>query len=339
MKKIYSVILTVFLSSTVLNCAEADPELTKAIEASKESLKKSSENAQKEKIELAQALQASLGLSGDEALTALLAQSLLEERGKTTFTLTGEPVLQYSFKTNTANLETPLIKNQLTYFGYIPLIGKYADPYVMLNPIAIIENKEKMVSGIAPESLLKEIAGKNIRFYTLVWGLPVGDIGGDKTYNLIHHPAAVAWLKGKPGFNESNFIHNITMGIFNPDGISGAKENSAAINSLKDEAVSIHPSPDGVPAFSPNNVRFSINPNREIATFWSAALSPDKKDAVIAFNIIMQNPAIQYNLFASKKSIKTPKDFWGKLISFAFLEKLNNDDAKILESIIAKLIN
>lgn len=339
MKKII-ILAPLFLITTNIIASE-DVELERALAESK----RTPTPEQKEKTELAQALQESLGVTEEQAYAHALAESAYEHRGKTEFTTTGEPVFQFSYKTDTSNLEAPLIQNKaLKFFGYIPLFGHYGTPYVMLNPLAFIENNISSLPNLAPESLLKELgsllsapdAENKINFYTTVWGMPTDEDLKNRQYNLIYHTAAVPWLRGSAGFNESEFGIKLPIGIFEPNGIMPAAEASAAFNSVNPEDVSIHPV-EGDPAFSPNNVRFVIDPNRSIVTFWSVAFNPDKSKAAVAFNLIILNPDIQYALLQQKKSIKEPRRFWTKLNELVNSLIENKDDRAAFEAAYGKL--
>jgi len=206
-------------------------------------------------------------------------------------------------------------KSGLTVGGY----------YNFMQRLATIENRPEMLINSMPSSLSKvlltQLGIKNIPqlltmlqqgtihvdFYTIIWGQLASPkespnavqlkTATDKTsqqinkqiqaqrdsFNIAYHPVLSNWLR-KPtiaandGFPLKEFKAAIPMGIFGLNGIQGL---SMAANSLTPTNVHFHN------AFSPNNARFRIDPQNAAASFWSAAIAPNNKAAVITFNIML----------------------------------------------------
>ena len=186
-------------------------------------------------------------------------------------------------------------------------IGQYATPYNVLNPILTQEYTTSwpVVSGqsfLKPETLaqLNNALGNSCMTLTLgvgVYGQPLEVDVPDKTFNVVYHNLVRDWLISTEGFNPLEFSVNAQIGIFEPNGITNQIACGATVGTLNAESVSIHG--DGTPEnsgifYSPNNVRFKINDERKVASFWSVAVSPDKQHAAINFNlIILDEPVAQ----------------------------------------------
>ena len=79
------------------------------------------------------------------------------------------------------------------------------------------------------------------------------------------------------------------MGLFEPNGVQQDVSNPIAFNRFNPEQVIIHGK--GV-YYSPNNAAFRIS-DRQIASFWTSAVSADHKKIIVTFDIIINNPELQ----------------------------------------------
>ncbi|MCL4380050.1 hypothetical protein M1466_00965 [Candidatus Dependentiae bacterium] len=141
---------------------------------------------------------------------------------------------------------------------------------------------------ISMQQLVEKLHERGIRtWYTIVWGGPIFGETADRTYNIAMHPVVAAWRNAKPGqwFNET-----IGAGIFAPIGVSGAQQDSIAINRLADVAVSYHEPAD----FSPNNARIVISDNTEQASFWLIATK--ENDLHVSHHFVAKSKAQEQEL-------------------------------------------
>jgi hypothetical protein len=183
-------------------------------------------------------------------------------------------------------------------------IGQYATPYNTLTPLLTFEN---MLNWQDLQNLFKletvaqltetlSADSLNLSLGVGVYGQPLEGQIHDKTLNVVYHNIVRDWLSAtNPELDPLEFNVNALIGIFEPDGITTAIESGATIGRLNPEAISIHG--DGTPEnrgiyYSPNNVRFKIEDERQVASFWSLAISPDNQNAVLNFNLIILDKAI-----------------------------------------------
>jgi len=116
--------------------------------------------------------------------------------------------------------------------------------------------------------------------------------------NLLYH-SWVGEIMGKKG----NFEIDIPMGIFEPNGIEPYtqekfdvpdkygkrrvdKRIGISFGELGKQRVHEHG------AYSPDNARFVVSSNRNIATFWSVAVYPGHAHALVTFHILVNNDDI-----------------------------------------------
>lgn len=204
-------------------------------------------------------------------------------------------------------MESSLKRDPLV--GSAPAIGKYGQlvgndqQYNFLNPLVFIENKPSTLLTVIPDSLSKAllqetkqpiqnlVAAHSVDFFTIVFGSPFLEKPADRIYNLVFHPVLRKWLAGS--VNPNNFSVVSRVGIFEPNGV---KNISVSVDSFSDESIHVHPSGDNVIAYSPDNIKIQIVPGRNIVSFWSAALSPDKSKIVIVYNLIIDNENVETKL-------------------------------------------
>lgn len=181
-------------------------------------------------------------------------------------------------------------------------INHYGPPY--LNPFfSISKNTEKLFNAIPKvllDNLLKELNLKtskdllnnfnsndekqkiNLDFYITFWKTPFNKEKNkyewpDQRFNLIFHELAGKWANKTQPFNEP-----IAMGIFDANGVEEVK---SAIGVPFDKfGVLFQNKHDN--AYSPNNAHFNLKNNQNIASFWTSAFSPNKKNLFVSFNIL-----------------------------------------------------
>ena len=187
-------------------------------------------------------------------------------------------------------------------------IGQYATPYNTLTPIYTFENMLNWqdlqnifkIETVAQLNETLSADNLNLNLAVGVYGQPLEGQIDDKTLNIVYHNVIRDWLSAtNPDLDPLEFNVNALIGIFEPDGITTAIESGATIGRLNPEAISIHG--DGTPEnrgiyYSPNNVRFKIEDERQVASFWSLAISPDNQNAVLNFNLIILNEAVSNSI-------------------------------------------
>jgi len=175
---------------------------------------------------------------------------------------------------------------------YAPIIGKYeSQGYNFFNtlyefPILNLALPETMQAAYnAQHSVVHELT---IEASIFLWGSlkDPSNKAADGVYNVAFHPDVQRWT------GQDNFNIPILMGIFDPNGVEPGSPHSIPFNTFAPVAVNKH---DNV-YYSPNNAQFKLVPGRKVVTFWTAALSPDKRSSAINFNIIITDEALQQSL-------------------------------------------
>lgn len=176
-------------------------------------------------------------------------------------------------------------------------IGKYASPYNVLNTLysKTISISSEELNKLVTANILKDLElnpdnKPNISLTYSIFGSPIFEPVPEKIFNISYHNEVRDWLIGQECFNPLEFNLPIKMGIFKANGVINSPKNSASIDKLNPESVHIH---DAGEAYSPNNVKFKILDDREIASFWSVAISPDKQNIALNFNLIILNPVVE----------------------------------------------
>lgn len=179
-------------------------------------------------------------------------------------------------------------------------IGKYGTTYNQLNPLFSFttEINLEFLDMLLGHRLSREVRGslssldKALDIGLGIYGLPMQGLSADKTFNVVYHNKVRDWLiQAGYSIDPREFNVNARIGIFEPNGISTAVDRSAQVGRLSLESVSIHG--DGNPAnrgiyYSPDNVRFKISDDRQVASFWSLATLPDDSKKVVIQNRIDQ---------------------------------------------------
>lgn len=216
-----------------------------------------------------------------------------------------EHEFQINLKENQQKLSTGPSPYQ--HFDHIPALGFYGDPYQFSLRLALIELNPHMITYALPDSLKKSLIqhiapgkslqevlhGRTVYAHVMISGF----IPGKNTYNIVFHPFGYSFMK--PPIEKPYFNIYIPMGIFNPHGIAPTS-HGISFEQFNPENVNAH---NGASiAFSPNNARIALSPNRSISTFWSAAYSPDKNYITITYHIMVNDQKIEENF---KQFIKT----------------------------------
>jgi len=307
-------------------------------------------NQKEEDYLLAQALQASINRNQEE--TKVKSEKpkfepyLSKKRNnnvRQTLDSIGFNEFQVSLKEDNFNLPIFIDKNNKNkvtnmYFEGVPLIGVYnGDNYNMLNRVALIQNRQRMVTT-APESLLKELGdlkNKQIDFFTVIYSMPRNPRSTNQVYNLVLHPWARTLKKGAK--DEKNFSIKLPMGIFQANGVHKKGDAPVAFEKFNPEDVVIHPVGNGELAFSPNNAHFNTMVERHVSTFWSAATSPDKKRAVIVFNVLFNDPKTAQLIMGITKYAKTLGDLINNMQIISATNDLKAEDKQALKNAVEKI--
>lgn len=235
--------------------------------------------------------------------------------------------------------ENDLTLNKHTKIGLpneIPSIGYY-DPkgYPMADNIIYIKLEPWMLETIVPQSLKKALQIQS--FYTtnkqifayIVFSRSLAP--NHMIENLVFHSFA-SLFSGSGYFNT-----NVLMGIFDPRGVQAAGQSSVSINTIKPTNVNFH-GPEVM--LSPNNARFTIQPNRGISTFWSAASNPNGgTPAAITFNVLINDDAIRNKFDNALQKSNTFNDFLTQLRVLIDDNITNNNDKSTAENVLTILQN
>jgi hypothetical protein len=224
-------------------------------------------------------------------------------------------------------------------------IGQYSTPYNALTPI-LKQEYATCWPDVSSQNFLKPVTVVQLNdalsndcmaliLGVGIFGQPVEADAPDKTFNVVYHNLIRDWLISTEDFNPLEFNVNSQIGIFEPNGITNADSNSATIGALTSEAVSIHG--DGTPEgegqlYSPNNVRFKIDDERQVASFWSVAVAPDNQNAALNFNFIIFNQALA-NLLGQYHTEHIPLVLLTESPEFQQLGLSEADRACLVESI------
>lgn len=180
-----------------------------------------------------------------------------------------------------------------------PNIGVYGPGYPMLARIGLIQLAPKMITNWLPNELRRLLPTAHVP--DIIFNVEI-DRGAPKTYNMVFHPWAGTWQ------NKKLFNINVPMGLFAVNGVQPASSNSIPFNTLIPQNVHVHNEGNAL-AYSPNNARFTVTPNRTISTFWSAAFSPDKQHGIVTFHILANNDQAEKIIVDSLESAQTIGEF------------------------------
>jgi hypothetical protein len=190
----------------------------------------------------------------------------------------------------------------------IPAIGVYYnDGYnfrtrrfvAQMKPTALTQAPVSLVNAVktyvnanqeGPLNVVLGQAGVACDFYTVVTGMVENQQrdAQDRTYNLVNHGFLAVDYPG----DVKTFQKNVAMGIFWGSGIEVAGSSPIAIDALGEQDVHFH---DGAYC-SPNDARFKVSAGRKLATFWSVAISPDKRRVAITYHLLVQDAALDANI-------------------------------------------
>ena len=212
----------------------------------------------------------------------------------------------------------------------IPYLGYYGETYYFRDELALIRFRPISIFNVIPvplrrilaihlkvraRNLDKVLSGKEFTFMALASGLlwkqqfTPQPIARAQPVNLVYH----LWNARKyarenvvPHFNEQT-----AFGIFKADGVQQAANYSIAFNELTPQQVYWHN------AFSPNNVCFSVTPERAFSTFWVLAVSQDKQRIHCCLYLLANTAAAEELLINILESSGTIHDV------FSIVEALN----------------
>ena len=159
-------------------------------------------------------------------------------------------------------------------------------------------DKKLSIHSLPKEMVALLPAGAQIKNYLIVLGSPESKPAA-ALYNIAYHPTVRGWLEHNPAINLHNFSLPVAMGIFHPQGVTHVNlAEGIAFNGLSEQQVIIHPGAEVAPgyiadAYSPNNARFQIDPKNSVSSFWTMAISPDKKQVYTAYVILVQNDLLE----------------------------------------------
>ncbi len=157
------------------------------------------------------------------------------------------------------------------------------------------------LNAALPANIAKRVS------FVLLGPLETNDAG--TTYNVCFHRILREWRRGSHGFNPNNVQANLEMGIFDGYAVSALVGAEAIpFNRLAAQNVNLHSTNDPlVNAYSPNNAHFTVDKRKPFSSFWTVALSPDNRNAYIAFVVLVHDgnleKEIKQNLSAMQNHI------------------------------------
>lgn len=158
----------------------------------------------------------------------------------------------------------------------IPSIGIYQDPYLFDSRLVFIQLAPHLLKNAAPSVILNALSRKTIIFAQILMHSFAHE--ATRYRNIIFHPFAYVFMK-KPFFNVT-----VQGGIFD---VSGVNKIDIPLDTY--ENIEVNPHNGTSPMLSPNNARFLLENNRLVATFWSAAVSPNQQYATVTYHVLFSN--------------------------------------------------
>ncbi len=190
-------------------------------------------------------------------------------------------------RANLANgTQTVAEKGKAGYFEQIPYLGHYDPKGYSLGLPCIQWRLPPSQLAAFPEGVRRVVAGHNPHLFCLV----VNDVNGidasDPSRNLMLHGLVLPDYKAKKGARKE---HSVTIGAFEPKGISSYPETKDALpfGTTRTQKVILHDRS----SISPNNVRFVLDPNAEWHSLFVAARY---RGQACAFYMIMMRQPLQY---------------------------------------------
>ena len=194
------------------------------------------------------------------------------------------------------------------YHFEIPLIGVYSAEYQfaaveanITSPAIIDVLPDSLVDALAPKLGYQGPADLAVKRHYLHEKLNTDQLHASiafyaqlpptsKGYNIVFHRlVGQYWLK-----HDKFFQRFIDVGMFENRGVAPV---DLAVNEFKAVDVNYHPPRD----YSPDNARFTIEPNRALASFWIAGVAPDLNKAAVTYVVLaVTPPAVDFfnSLFA-----------------------------------------
>lgn len=203
-----------------------------------------------------------------------------------------------------------------------PSIGVYGPDYPMQPTLARLQLAPEFIKNAPP--VIKELVPASAR--DLIFNIVINP-AEQKTYNMVFHAWARNWYQNRL------FDINIPMGIFLADGVQPTPNATIKFNKLNPENVHVHQADGDALAYSPHNAQFTVTPDRELSSFWSLAVSPDKQHAIVTFHILANTKNTQKMVEGALKSASTLQEFLQRLTTHS-LSLPNQVDQKTLRDAI-----
>ncbi len=165
----------------------------------------------------------------------------------------------------------------------LPQLGQYSDQYPTQNILGLLQLNPATMGQSLPAEIKNKLPNniQNFNLNILISGTLDRPISG-LTYNFVLHP----WVYGIMKTNYFNV--NPTAGFYLQQGI-----NIHDLGNDQQQPLNVNAHNGGAVYFSPDNGKFTIQPGREISTFWSIALY--NNNALITFHIVVNSPQVQNN--------------------------------------------
>lgn len=252
-----------------------------------------------------------------------------------------------------------------------PRINHYGPPYLDAYKFRIKLDPKNIINLIPNDLLVKLLGQLNIKadqanakseflklaaskpnaivLYSIIWDqMGVRDKWpADRNYNLIFHYVLKKWNEKNKAINLGNFNSMTPMGLFKPNGVEVVANTGVPFGDFKPLSVHIHPDAAGLKRMpqgpwrenelllSPNNATFHLANTRNIATFWTVAISPDKNNVIIIFNTLIDSDDIldQLAISKTKGKLKPTIDLLNQIATNLKVQK-KDADAKALEETV-----
>lgn len=219
--------------------------------------------------------------------------------------------IQMSCKTN-EKISAQFIDKSTNLLDAIPMLGRYGannGQYSFRNRLCLLELNTQSLEK-SPASIIQAIAAKlgvvstsfavleKIKNDSIIFYFYVVIHGQDEnkikymTVNMVFHPLLERNLdlnKKHPGDGVA-FIENVSMGIFDYDGVI---PDDIGNNALKEISVHYHDA-----CYSPNNAAFNLTGGRSTGSFWSVAIPQNPKVISVTYHLLINQEDITERLNA-----------------------------------------
>lgn len=241
--------------------------------------------------------------------------------------LFGAPAFLISFLKDGSHIVVngPRIFPKQGHLTIIPYIGQYRQDYPMRPVIGIIQFDPSMLSNIPP-NIYQQYQnqsvqpGANINFQAVVYEQLDNPRRGNR-YNLVLHP----WAYGFEG--KVDFSTNPSVALFQ---LNGIQTQDLSVGTFSQLSVNPH---GGGTMYSPDNGVFTIDQGRELSTFWSIAISPNKNHAMITFHILVNTQQLSLQFVTIGAQAQTLGEYLNELGAIALNQKDNAALHQAIETI------